>query len=284
MHHPVLWALQVRAASPCGGGSSHSVPTLQHWSKKKGTRSDTSQCLVTGRARDGQGLRLSPPRHRRGRTHHFPPHPSLSSSPQVLLLGAPPRAGSAGCSGGDHHLPHLHGLCGAQKVLQHHGVPSLQTRLVPQGLHPGRSRSLAAGARQALSSTRACLTHAPYVSPAGTGSARWHFLLPVPSMQRQGKIYFGYAQHGDPNPFQVGVRLPGSQDRRVQALHHARACPCSPGPPLSPESGLDLRGGVGNRVGGAKSRDALRWGSRASSVFLSPSDCHRGRTTTRMQH
>ncbi|KAK4815083.1 hypothetical protein QYF61_015566, partial [Mycteria americana] len=101
---------------------------------------------------------LSPPRCHRGRTQHFSPHPSLSSSAQVLLLGAPPRAGSGGGSGGEHHLPHLPGTCGGQKVLQHHGVPSVQTRLVPQGLHPGRSRSLAPGARQALSSTRASLT------------------------------------------------------------------------------------------------------------------------------
>jgi len=100
---------------------------------------------------------LCPPHHHRGRPQHFPPHPSLSSCPQVLLLGTLPRAGSGGGSGGEHHLPHLPGAGGGCKVPQHPGVPGVQARLVSQGLHPGRSRSLALGARWTLSSTRASL-------------------------------------------------------------------------------------------------------------------------------
>ncbi|CAM9576921.1 unnamed protein product, partial [Bubo scandiacus] len=83
------------------------------------------------------------------------PIPSLF--PQVLLQGAPPRAGGGGGSREGHCLHHLPGACGGQKVLLHHGVPGLQRRLVPQGLHPGRSRSLTPRTRQALGSTRASL-------------------------------------------------------------------------------------------------------------------------------
>lgn len=74
----------------------------------------------------------------------------------------------------------------------------------------------------------------------------------------------------------------------LQALCHARACPSSPGPPLCRESGLQLHGGVGNRAGGERRAgcpaSALCRGSRGSSVFLSPSDRHHGRTATHTQH
>ncbi|XP_071611596.1 splicing factor, arginine/serine-rich 19-like [Heliangelus exortis] len=83
--------------------------------------------------------------------------PSLSSFPQVLLPGAPPRAGSGGGPRGQHQLPHLHGARGRQTLLQHHGVPSMQKCLVPQELHPGRSHSLTWAAQQSLSSSRASL-------------------------------------------------------------------------------------------------------------------------------
>ena len=59
--------------------------------------------------------------------------------PQVLLQGAPPAAGSGGSAGAGHDLHRLYGARGGQHVLQHHAVPSLPTRLVPPGLHPGRS-------------------------------------------------------------------------------------------------------------------------------------------------
>ena len=80
--------------------------------------------------------------------------------PQVLLLGAPPAAGSGGSAGAGHDLHHLHGARGGQQVVLHHGVPSLPTSLVPPGLHPGRSPPLAPGVQQALSSTRPS-SHSP---------------------------------------------------------------------------------------------------------------------------
>uniref|UniRef100_A0A663ERA1 G2/M phase-specific E3 ubiquitin-protein ligase n=1 Tax=Aquila chrysaetos chrysaetos TaxID=223781 RepID=A0A663ERA1_AQUCH len=60
-----------------------------------------------------------------------------------------------------------------------------------------------------------------------------------------------------------------------------------PGPPLSRESGLQLHGGAGNRAGGGEQgrpASPLCRGSRGSSIFLSPSDCHRGRTGVHTQH
>ena len=73
--------------------------------------------------------------------------------PQVLLLGASSASGSGGSAGPGHDLHHLHGAHGREQIVLHHGVPSLQTRLVSPGLHPGRSSPLTQQAQQMLSST-----------------------------------------------------------------------------------------------------------------------------------
>ncbi|PKU31396.1 hypothetical protein llap_18299 [Limosa lapponica baueri] len=61
---------------------------------------------------DGMQAHLPSPLCHGGRLHH----PVLWTL-QVLLLGAPPRAGSGGSSGGGHCVPHLSGPCGGQEVL-----------------------------------------------------------------------------------------------------------------------------------------------------------------------
>lgn len=65
---------------------------------------------------------------------------SLNSSvlTHLLLLGAPPAADPGDAAGGAHHVHHLQGDGGGQPLLHHHGVPLLQARLVPPGLHPCR--------------------------------------------------------------------------------------------------------------------------------------------------
>lgn len=80
--------------------------------------------------------------------------PIPSIFPQVLLPGAPPSADSAGRSQCRHQLHHLPGSCGRLQVLLYHGVPSLQKRLVPPGLHPGRILPRAQWGWRTLGSTR----------------------------------------------------------------------------------------------------------------------------------
>ena len=82
------------------------------------------------------------------------PIPSIFS--QILLFGAPSSPGSSGSSTSRHQLHHVHGACGGHCVLPHHGVSSVQTHLVPPGLHPGRSPPLTLQAHLVLSSTRHC--------------------------------------------------------------------------------------------------------------------------------
>ena len=129
---------------------------------------------------------------------------------QVLLLGAPPAAGSGGSTDAGHDLHHLHGARGGQQVVQHHGVPILPTRLVPPGLHPGRSPPLPSsrGHRRRSAAPGPAHAHPARVSAAGTGHACWHLLLPVPPLQRQGLVSSRHGHYGDPNPIQVGVFQP----------------------------------------------------------------------------
>lgn len=202
MCHPILRAVQVRSA---GTSQAREDPTVM-LPKQPGR--------ARGSARAWTGLGLlhvplpSSPQPRRAQ--HFSPCPSLPSPPQVLLLGAPPAAGSAGSSRAGHHLHHLHGACGGQHVLPHHGVPNLQSRLVPPALHPGRSPPLTLRARQLLSSTRARSPLTACVPAAGTRHVCRHSLLPVPHMQRQDTVLSRDVPHGDPNPSQVGIPLPCS--------------------------------------------------------------------------
>ena len=142
MHHPILWAAQVRAVS---SSSQAAVPAC---SSQGGTSSDTSQHPARARAQAWRAfLVLSPPRSTSPHAHPFCP------PAQVLLLGASPSAGSGGSSNAEHRLRHLPGARGGQHVLPHHGVPGVQTGLVPPGLHQGRSPPLALWARPVLSST-----------------------------------------------------------------------------------------------------------------------------------
>ena len=146
MHHPILWAAQVRAVS----SSQAAVPPCP---SQGGTRSDTSQHPARARARArAQAWRsflvLCPPHSTSHHAHPFCP------PAQVLLLGASPSAGSRGSSIAEHRLRHLPGARGGQHVLPHHGVPRVQTGLVPPGLHQGRSPPLAPWARLVLSSSQ----------------------------------------------------------------------------------------------------------------------------------
>ena len=188
MCHPVLWAVQVRAAGPRAGASSSSSPLLS---------------AVDAQVRNPQGHfpaayhshshshSPSPDRVWGSFTAPLPsspspgkdsalltsPRPSLPSSPQVLLLGAPPRAGSAGHSRAEQHLHHLPGPRGGQEVLPHHGVPSMPTRLVPPELHPE------------------------------AGCPRWR-LLPLLALPKRRSVCDGNAHHGDSNLQEVGFALP----------------------------------------------------------------------------
>ena len=51
-------------------------------------------------------------------------------------------------------------------------------------------------------------THVFHVSAAGTGLALRDLSLPMPPLQRLGRVYSRYAPHGDPHPIQVGVFQP----------------------------------------------------------------------------
>ena len=140
MRHAVLWAAQVRAVSssqaavpPCSSQGRPCSHTSQHPARAQ------AWCSF---------LVLCPPHSTSHLAHPFCP------PAQVLLLGASPSAGSGGSSIAEHRLRHLPGARGGQHVLPHHGVPRVQTGLVPPGLHQGRSPPLARWARPVLSSTQ----------------------------------------------------------------------------------------------------------------------------------
>eukprot|EP00075_Anas_platyrhynchos_P030955 XP_027320208.1 uncharacterized protein LOC113844471 isoform X2 [Anas platyrhynchos] len=64
--------------------------------------------------------------------------PSWRGHQGAPSAGSTARRDRGDAAGGAHHVHHLHGGGGGQPVLHHHGVPLLQARLVPPGLHPGR--------------------------------------------------------------------------------------------------------------------------------------------------
>eukprot|EP00075_Anas_platyrhynchos_P030956 XP_027320209.1 PHD finger protein 7-like isoform X3 [Anas platyrhynchos] len=63
--------------------------------------------------------------------------PSWRGHQGAPSAGSTARRDRGDAAGGAHHVHHLHGGGGGQPVLHHHGVPLLQARLVPPGLHPG---------------------------------------------------------------------------------------------------------------------------------------------------
>ena len=106
---------------------------------------------------------------------------SLNSSilTQLLLLGAPPAADRGDAAGGAHHVHHLHGGGGGQPLLHHHGVPLLQARLVPPGLHPGRRPFPLPARRDAMRPERRP-AHTGSLSSTGTGASGTCSAPPVP--------------------------------------------------------------------------------------------------------
>ena len=141
-----------------------------------GTRSDTFQPPARSGARAWRSFLVPCPPH--STSHHA--HP-FCPPVQVLLLGASPSAGSGGSSIAEHHLRHLPGARGGRHVLPDHGVPGVQTGLVPPGLHQGRSPPLAPWAWPVLSSSQprsrscSCLCFScrnmPYTQPPCVSSA-----------------------------------------------------------------------------------------------------------------
>lgn len=107
--------------------------------------------------------------------------------PQVLLLAVLSRAGRAGHSRAEQHLPHLPGPRGGHKVLPHHGVPRVPTRLVPPELHPGRSHP------------------------------RRRRLL-MCALPKQRPVCDGNAHHGDSHHQEVPPSFPNSPDLRPLPL------------------------------------------------------------------
>ena len=157
----------------------------------------------------------------------------------------------------------------------------MQARLVPQGLHPGRSCSLAPGARQVLSSTRASLL-------------LLMFLLQGQAV-RDGISCFRCPLCRDRDAFSsemlsMGIRIPF---RLVSCpAHQTGGWECCAMPGTAPAilalrcpvslgfSFTKLEGGWGGKSGGALHLPYCQ-GSRDTAIFLSPSDCHR-RTPTHM--
>ncbi|CAM9393953.1 unnamed protein product [Bubo scandiacus] len=165
-------------------------------------------------------------------------HPVLCSI-QVLLQGAPPRAGGGGSSREGHRLPHLPGACGGQKVLPHHGVPRLQTRLVPPGLHPGRSRSLTPGAWQELGSTRASLLLLLFVLQ---GQARYAGIssFSCPLCRDRCDFILNMLTMGIRMPFRNPSQDNGPPDGALMERHSrcdARECLCPGGREQAEERG-----------------------------------------------
>ena len=180
-------------------------------------------------------------------------------------------------------MSHLPGACGGQKFLPHHGVPRLQTRLVPQGLHPGRSRSLTPGTRQALGSTRASLLLLMFPLQGRASCAGIAFRCPL-CRDRNDFL---------PEMFFMGINMPlRLVSCRLTGQEAASPGSCQGLPLQSWPSAVPSAWASASRRGCKPGRgeeqgcsaSALCRGSRGSAISLSPSEIHHGTTSLQLNH
>lgn len=202
MRHPVLRGLQVRAARPCLralAAISKPIPPAVAMQGRSPQGQWPATCHRLGKSlhRGWDSLTAPPPTSpslQKDSVLPTFPRPSLPSSSQVLLLGAPPTADSAGTSKPGQHLQHLPGHRGKQNLLQNHGVPCMPRRPLPPTVHPE------------------------------TGSARWQ-RLPMPVLPEPRRVHDGNAHHGDPTLQEVGFSPPRSQGVKHKCSASLRTAP-----------------------------------------------------------